>query len=309
MGTSILPVLKKCIKYFRDHRWFLIGITFLILVFAGCNYIHINSNINHNYEAALNILERVDSLSRLQAFYVSSDVFIEKFDSLTNKPMESFASFGYSSEITALRQILYDMSTNKKGIFDSNVITFLISFVLVGLIAIFFENDRKIADKIKEISEHRMRMSKEVSGYQGQLNLYQESAIEDQQIAQFINNIQTIQLIAIQINIELTRTEVNLAGPINEYARMIDTETEQLIQTLNSGLVHTLSILHKDIILNMLNKVMTYVSSDNIVNVESQVIISKALLSTQQHLYELYQRIDQLPIRTQRVSEIEMAKA
>lgn len=297
---------KLISKIIRNHRYLLIGVTFAILFLAGCNHLYITWNVNRDYKSVLSVLNRWDSVYKSDSSFVFSSNLNVKTDSGNISPEVKRIS---EETPHTLRQILYEIESNKKGLFDSNVITFLISFVLVGLIAIFFENDKKITDRMKGMEVMRFQIKQEidekigemdtfwneaeikVSSYEKKLNLFKQSTSEDQRITWFMNNIQTIQLIAIHFYIELSRKNKDIDSSVNEYARMIDTEIESLISDLNRGRLCSISSHHKEIILNMLDKIQTYLSFDHIADSESKPVVLRTLLLTQQHLQDLYERI------------------
>lgn len=299
----------------RNYLWLLIGIgVFLILLVAGRNYVSINSNIKSDYQSALSIIYRLDSIS-----------FEETFSSMPGNIKDSIRINPNGMEITAkslneaihsLRQVMYEIESNKKGVLDSNAITFLVSFVFVVLTAIFWGNDKKFTDAIKEIEKHRLQLEEKVkikiqemaahaiqmeqiiAHNEKQWILFQRNDLGKQKFSQFIINIQTIHLIAVQLNIELSRTNMDLKGPVNEYARMIDNEITELIKFLNEGFLYSISEAHKYLILDKLRRIEGYISSENVFNPANPSVISRALISAQQHLQELCEKIAALAVQS-----------
>lgn len=293
---------KRFLFRIRNHRWLQIGFTFFILVGAAWNYSDTNSCIKDQYCFASNILAKLDTLSRENITDTTYNLSKISKDSIQNTLFESSPSTKMFHDATHIfEKILYEMEMSKKKIFDSNTITFLISFVLVGLIAIFFENDKKVTDKIKEIDQLHKSIEKKILSSQIHLNEFQKKIKEDQQIIQFINDLQSIRLISIQIYLELVQPTINLEGPLNEYARIIDSEIENLIHVLNSGSLNCIAPNRKETLLKILNKIITFVSSDNLLNPDENAV-PITLRTAQSHLQELYQRIDELCVYTPRRS-------
>lgn len=288
----------------RDHKRILVGVSFVILLVACGNFIYINTNIKHNYKSSLLILQKLDSLSSASVTRVLKKTSTELSDtSSTISQIHQQADLPKEALI-ALRGIIDDMNTNKKGVFDSNTLTFLISFVLMGLIAIFLEVNKKVSDKISEFEqiakkikqsfqEESENMKKSNHSSQQQLDNFKKNYQADTEITLLIIKMQTIQLIAIQINIELTCKSLNLNGPLNEYARMIDNEVNDMIKKLNTGVYHYLSNRYKEKVLKILDKITALISPGNII--DKAKITPITLNSAYLHLQQLYERIVLLP--------------
>lgn len=283
----VIKVLICLLKYKYSHKGFLIAIHFMIIVLAGYNFVSASSNITTSYEAVLSTL---DNLNTLNSKYIKHPQIISDEASViayqqSLSRLDEHISESYSS----IKQIIDDMDKNKKGLFDANTITFLVSFGLAGIIALFLDNDRRTTDKIKEMNELKNHFKNMARDYDQKLNDFHEDVNEKQKVIQLMNNFQKIQLIAIQVFIEISKDPIDLNGPLNEYCRNIDKEIGHIIHSLNKGEYNDIPVNYKPHILNEMLRIQALISSSNIVQKNSKIV---SLNSCQQTLDTLINRIN-----------------
>ena len=282
----ILLTLISILKHKYSHRAFLIAVFFLIIMFAGYNYISASSNISASYDSVLSILQNLYTLNnkcinhpQIICDESSISAYQQYLSSIDKHIDETYSS---------LKQIVDDMDNNKKGLFDANTITFLVSFGLAGIIALFLDNDRRTTDKLKEMNSLKTQLKTLSKEYDQKLIDFKEDIGEKQKVIQLINNFQMIHLIAIQISIEISKNPIEENGPINEYCRTIDVEIAHIIHSLNKGEYNNIPVDIKPHIFSEMLKIQGLISSSNIVQ---EGLILVPLISCQQNLQELINRI------------------
>lgn len=105
-----------------------------ILFIAGCNYIKINNTIENAYINTENGVRHIDSVINCIK------------DSLI---MDNRKNIELNNYINDSKNYIKEIESLKDGVFDSNVITFLVSFLLVFLGGILFNIEERAKKQIK----------------------------------------------------------------------------------------------------------------------------------------------------------------
>ena len=283
----ILKTLISILKYKYSHKSFLVAILFMIIVLAGYNFVSASSNISASYDAVLSTLHNLDTLN--SKYINHSQIICDESSVIAYQQSLSTLDKHISESYSSIKQIINEMDKNRKGLFDANTITFLVSFGLAGIIALFLDNDRRTTDKIKEMNELKVQINNIARDYDQKLIGFQEDINDKQKVIQLINTFQKIQLIAIQVNIEISKSSIDVNGPLNEYCRNIDREIEHIIHSLNKGEYNNIPVKYKPHILSEMMIIKALISSSNIVQENFKIV---SLTSCQQNLQTLINRID-----------------
>ena len=155
---------------FKKH-WmtiFGIGILGIILTIATCNYLYANSKTNKIYNQTKDLIEKGDSVIINQLLMENTKTLrVAKIakDSLHKDSSELFQQT-YNDDITLstqklvnlyqyiFKEHLTEMESLRKKIFDSNTVTFLVSFVLVFLGGILFNIETRSNTQLRKTKIH-----------------------------------------------------------------------------------------------------------------------------------------------------------
>ena len=155
-------IVKWCV-------WAIFRVAILILIsilFVACiNFFNINNNVEKAIEKAQITLENnKDSVEK----YL---ICIQREDTIQSKIFDD-QKYMLKKHLTQMEKCLTELNSDRKGIFDTNVLTFMICFLLVFLGLILLDIESRARKHINEFDKsiHRLEVERNSSNLYTRLN-------------------------------------------------------------------------------------------------------------------------------------------
>jgi hypothetical protein len=251
-----MTIITKIISYSA------VSIMILILLVACCNFFIINGEVK---KASVKLQYTTDSISSIiNTSIVKSDSVKQQTDLLSKKNL-------IQNDLQQLKEL-------KVGVFDSNTLTFLCSFLLVFLGGILFSIESRANRQIKKSEDIMKRFDAEC------------------QHTYIFNQINAVHFLANQLQFDFIEHKNIIKNSTNVIVFEMYSRTEDLLSILKkkkySQITRTALEKDKDII----NKVITIISNEQVIENSQNKNKLSPLLNLSINLKNMLEYLDDMNI-------------
>ena len=230
----------------------------IILIIACSNFICISCGVQRTVE------QTKESLSRIDSIYMSSS------SKSNNEDEQNTINF----QINEIKESVRELNSLKKGIFDSNTITFLSSFVLVFLGGILFDIEKRAKEKLAK----SVKITKKIE-------------VEFNQV-KILNQTNTISILSKYLQLQLSSKEYKIDDNINYITNELYKSLQYLLTLLQNKETKYLTEDAKKEYLRELHETQLLLGKEDIHNLDynkdklTYIISSQKLVSQSINLIE-----------------------